>query len=146
MKTYQILLVVLCVFFSGRADAAPATGPAKDAPPAKSPARKPSVRAPDAVGPAIGANTATPVSRIKAMKDFKVELIYSVPGATHGSWVNLCNDDKGRIYASDQYGGLFRLTPPPAGQPLDPAKVEKVPANIRAVNGMAFAFGASTSA
>ncbi len=142
MKTYQILLVVLCVFFSGRADAAPATGPAKDAPPAKSPARKPSVRAPDAVGPAIGANTATPVSRIKAMKDFKVELIYSVPGATHGSWVNLCNDDKGRIYASDQYGGLFRLTPPPAGQPLDPAKVEKVPANIRAVNGMAFAFGA----
>jgi putative heme-binding domain-containing protein len=94
------------------------------------------------VGPAIKENIATPVARIKAAKDFSVELLYSVPGGDQGSWVNLCNDDKGRIYASDQYGGLFRFTPPPAGQPLDPAKVEKVPADIRAVNGMLFAFGA----
>lgn len=96
----------------------------------------------DAVGPAIGANTATPVSRIKVLKDFKVELVYSVPGGKHGSWVNLCYDGKGHIYASDQYGGLFRFRPPPAGQPLDPATVEPVPVKIRAVNGMVFAFGA----
>ena len=95
-----------------------------------------------AVGPVIKENVATPVARIKAAQDFRVELLYSVPGGDQGSWVNLCNDDKGRIYASDQYGGLFRFTPPPAGQPLDPAKVERVPANIRAVNGMLFAFGA----
>ncbi len=95
-----------------------------------------------AVGEAIGENTATPVSRIKTAKDFKVELLYSVPGAEQGSWVNLCSDDKGRIYASDQYGGLYRFTPPPAGQALDPTKIEKVPAEIRAVNGMLFAFGA----
>ena len=95
-----------------------------------------------AVGPAIKENIATPVARIKAAKDFQVELLYSVPGGDQGSWVNLCNDDKGRIYASDQYGGLFRFTPPPAGQPLDPASVEKVPADVRAVNGMLFAFGA----
>ena len=43
---------------------------------------------------------------------------------------------------SDQYGGLFRFQPPPPGQPLDAAKVEKVPAKIRAVNGMLWAFGA----
>jgi hypothetical protein len=97
---------------------------------------------PDAVGPAIGENKATPVSRFKVAPGFKVELIYSVPGATQGSWVNLCVDPKGRIYASDQYGGLYRFPIPPAGQPLDPAKVEKVPVDIRAVNGMAWAFDA----
>ena len=63
-------------------------------------------------------------------------------GGEQGSWVNLCVDDKGRIIASDQYGGLFRFAPPPAGQPLDPATIEKVPAEIRAVNGMLWAFGA----
>jgi hypothetical protein len=94
------------------------------------------------VGPAIGANVATPVSNIKTLKDFKVELLYSVPGGEQGSWVNLCTDDKGRIYASDQYGSLYRFNPPAPGQPLQAAYVQKVPAEIRAVNGMLFAFGA----
>ncbi|HEY1110934.1 MAG TPA: hypothetical protein VGE76_19930, partial [Opitutaceae bacterium] len=94
------------------------------------------------VGPRIGENKATPVSRIKVPEGFKVELIYSVPGGPQGSWVNLCVDAKGRILASDQYGGLYRFTPPPPGQELSETKVEKVPADIRAINGMAFAFGA----
>ncbi|MBP7140527.1 MAG: c-type cytochrome [Opitutaceae bacterium] len=94
------------------------------------------------VGPAINENKATPVSRIKAAKDFQVELIYSVPGEQQGSWVNLCVDPKGRIYASDQYGGLYRFTPPPPGQALDSTQIERVPADIRAVNGMVWAFGA----
>lgn len=97
---------------------------------------------PASVGPAIGENKATPISRIKVAKDFKVELLYSVPGGDQGSWVNLCADDKGRIYASDQYGGLYRFAPPAAGQPLDPKDVQKLPVEIRAINGMAFAFGA----
>lgn len=97
---------------------------------------------PITVGPAIGENKATPVERIKAAKDFKVELLYSVPGVEEGSWVNLCADDKGRIYASDQFGGLYRFMPPAAGEPLKPANVEKVPVDIRAVNGMVFAFDA----
>ena len=91
---------------------------------------------------ASGENSATPISRIKVAKDFKVEVLYSVPGPEQGSWVNLCTDEKGRIYASDQYGGLYRFAPPAAGQPLDPKSVQKVPAEIRAVNGMLFAFGA----
>lgn len=95
-----------------------------------------------AVGPAIGENKATPISRIKVAKDFKVELLYSVPGVEQGSWVNLCEDDKGRIYASDQYGGLYRFQTPAPGKALDPKDVVKLPLNIRAVNGMAFAFGA----
>ena len=56
--------------------------------------------------------TATPVSLIKAKKDFKVELLYSVPPKTQGSWVSMCVDPKGRLIASDQDGKLYRVTPP----------------------------------
>ena len=117
-----------------KAEAKPAAPAAEAKPKAKG--AKPNT------GAAIGENTATPVGRIKAAKDFKVELLYSVPGGEQGSWVNLCADDKGRIYASDQYGGLYRFPAPAAGQPLDPASVQKVPVEMRAVNGMLFAFGA----
>lgn len=124
---------------------APAQEPIKKAPKARADgAAKVEAKAkrPDAVGPAIGENKATPLSRIKAAKDFKVELLYSVPGGDQGSWVNLCSDDKGRIYASDQYGGLYRFNPPAPGQMLKPEEVQKLSLDIRAVNGMVFAFGA----
>ena len=94
------------------------------------------------VGPVVNENKATPIDRIKVPKDFRVELLYSVPGDEEGSWVNLCLDDKGRILASDQYGGLFRFAAPPPGQALDPKNVEKLAVEIRAVNGMVWAFGA----
>jgi hypothetical protein len=95
---------------------------------------------PPATGLAIGENKATPVEKIKAMKGFQVELLYSVPAAQQGSWVNLCLDNKGRFIVSDQYGGLYRFPPPPPGKPLDPATIEKVPAEIRAANGLLWAF------
>jgi putative heme-binding domain-containing protein len=129
----------------GKAQPPAAAVPAKGGAKAKGKAKgkgeaKP--KRPDAVGPAIGANVATPISNIKTLPDFKVELLYSVPGGDQGSWVNLCSDDKGRLYASDQYGGLFRFKAPAAGQVLKPEDLQKVPAEIRAVNGMLFAFGA----
>jgi putative heme-binding domain-containing protein len=65
-----------------------------------------------------------------------------VPGLEQGSWANLCSDEKGRIYASDQYGSLYRFNPPAPGQTLKKEDVHKVPAEIRAINGMLFAFGA----
>ncbi|HMJ89658.1 MAG TPA: hypothetical protein VK530_07560, partial [Candidatus Acidoferrum sp.] len=94
------------------------------------------------VNRAVGENKATPPGRIKAAPGFQVELLYSVPGESQGSWVNLCTDPKGRIIASDQHGGLYRFQPPAPGQPLDPAKIEKMPAQIRAANGLLWAFGA----
>ncbi|MGE0757110.1 MAG: sorbosone dehydrogenase family protein, partial [Pirellulaceae bacterium] len=97
---------------------------------------------PATVGPAVRENKATPIDRIKVPAGFQVELVYSVPGSDQGSWVNLCVDPRGRIIASDQYGGLYRFTPPAPGQTLTAAQVEKLPLDIRAVNGMAFAFGA----
>ncbi len=95
----------------------------------------------DAVTEKLG-NKATPVKRIKAAKGFKVELLYSVPADTQGSWVNLCTDDKGRLLVSDQFGGLYRITPPASGETLTAADVQPVPANIRAANGMVWAFDA----
>ena len=130
MKHLPRLLLAVCLA------SAPAFLPAADA------AKKKNADRPVAVGPAIGENKATPVSRIKAKPGFAVELIYSVPGQEQGSWVNLCADDRGRIYASDQYGGLYRFTPPPPGQTVARSAVERMPADIRAINGMAFAFGA----
>jgi putative heme-binding domain-containing protein len=120
------------------------TAQKKQAPKKQTSKKKPPKRKPrqTTVGPAIGGNKATPINRIKAAKGFHVELLYSVPGVEQGSWVNLCTDDKGRLLVSDQFGGMYRITPPPAGKPVSPAAVEKVPANIRAVNGMVWAFGA----
>lgn len=127
----------------GKAKAAPkAAAPGKAKANAKAKAKAPGPPRQAGVGPAIGENIATPVSRITAPEGFEVELLYSVPGTEQGSWVALCADDKGRIYASDQYGGLYRFPAPAPGQPLDPKAVEKVPAEIRAVNGMHFADGA----
>ncbi len=97
---------------------------------------------PTAVGPAINENKATPLDRIKVKEGFRVELLYSVPGGEQGSWVNLCLDHKGRMLASDQYGGLYRFEAPAVGQTLEPAKVKKMELDIRAVNGMVWAFGA----
>ena len=58
---------------------------------------------------------ASPAARIKAPKGFQVDLIYSVPQATQGSWVNMTVDPKGRLIVSDQYGKLYRVTLPPIG-------------------------------
>jgi len=83
--------------------------------------------------------TATPPEHIKAAKDFRVELLYTVPQSTQGSWVNLCVDPKGRLIASDQYGPLFRITPPPVGQSGD-VKVEQIPVPIGEAQGLVWAF------
>ena len=88
------------------------------------------------------ANSATPVRNIKVAEGFRVELMYSVPKPVQGSWVNLCTDDRGRIIVSDQFGGLYRFKPPAPGKVLQAKDIEKVPAKIRAANGLLWAFGA----
>src|SRR5688572_15698949 len=70
--------------------------------------------------------TATPVELIKVKKDFKVELLYSVPRDTQGSWVSMTVDDQGRLIASDQGGrGIYRITPPPIGGKSEDTRVER---------------------
>lgn len=84
---------------------------------------------------------ATPPETMKVAKGFQVELLYSVPKPNEGSWVNLCHDPKGRLIVSDQYGALYRITPPPIGQKAD-IKPEKIPAQIGMAQGLLWAFDA----
>src|SRR5205814_4574232 len=86
--------------------------------------------------------TATPVGKLIVAKGFKVELLYSVPKDREGSWVSMCTDPKGRLIVSDQYGGLFRVTPPKIGGKPDETKVEKLPIDLGEAQGLLWAFDA----
>jgi putative heme-binding domain-containing protein len=54
-------------------------------------------------------------AELRVAEGFKVELVYQVPRDTEGSWIALTVDDRGRLIASDQYGGLYRVTPSAVG-------------------------------
>ncbi len=84
---------------------------------------------------------ATPVDRLHVKDGFQVELLYSVPKEDQGSWVAMCADDKGRLIVSDQYGSLYRMTPPKPGEQLSPGDVEKIDVEIGSAQGLLYAFG-----
>lgn len=85
------------------------------------------------------AQDVTPTSEIKTLPGFRVELIHAVDRKSEGSWVALTVDPRGRILAADQYGGLFRVTPPPVGR-SEAAQVEKLKADISGAHGLLHAF------
>lgn len=103
--------------------------------------KKKRVPPPIPAGAKVVKPTATPVELIKPIKGFKVELLYSVPKETQGSWVNMCVDDKGRLITSDQYGRLYRVTPPPLAGNAEATKVEMIPADIGEAQGLLWAHG-----
>jgi putative heme-binding domain-containing protein len=84
--------------------------------------------------------TATDAKSLTIKKDFKAELLYSVPKEVEGSWVNLCVDPKGRLIVSDQYGALYRITPPPLGGKAEDTKVEKLDLPLGGAHGLLWAF------
>ena len=84
--------------------------------------------------------SSNPAARIKAPKGFQVELIYSVPKETQGSWVNMAVDPKGRLIVSDQYGKLYRVTPPPIGGTAEAVQVEPIDVAIGEAHGLLWAF------
>ncbi len=73
---------------------------------------------------------------------YQVELLFTVPKETMGSWVNLVCDPQGRLIASDQQDkGLYRITPPAIGS-SEETKVEKLDVPMTGVQGFLFAHGA----
>ncbi len=64
-------------------------------------------------------------TQIQVPPGFKAERIYTVPKDQEGSWVGLTEDPKGRLIASDQYGGIYRITVPAIGSE-DETKVESL--------------------
>lgn len=87
------------------------------------------------------AQKAVPARNVQIRAGFTVERVYQVKGATEGSWVAICFDDKGRIYASSEGNqGLFRLTPP-AIRTAEEGKVELVSDKWGRCQGMAWING-----
>ena len=82
---------------------------------------------------------ATPVNALKVAPGFKAELLYTVPKAQQGSWVSMCSDPKGRLIVSDQYGKLYRITPPPVGTTAEP-RIEAMDLKIGGAHGLLYAF------
>lgn len=72
---------------------------------------------------------------------FRAELLYSVPRARHGSWISLARDDRGRLFASDEAGYLFRVTPPPLGTSAG-TRVERIDLDLGEAQGLLYAFDA----
>ena len=85
------------------------------------------------------AQGATPVEKVRLKDGFNIELIYNVPGDAQGSWVSLTADNQGRLIASDQYGKLYRITPPTAGS-SELAKVELLDVDMGMCQGLLCAF------
>lgn len=83
-------------------------------------------------GPPPAGPAATAPESITALPGFKVELLYSVPKETEGSWVNLTFDPRGRLIVSDQYGKLYRIT-------IDGMKIEPIELMGKA-HGLLYAF------
>ncbi len=78
----------------------------------------------------------TPGQSVTAIDGFKVELLYSVPREQQGSWVSMTPDPQGRLITSDQYGGLYRITP---GADAETTKVEKLSVPIGEAHGLLYA-------
>ena len=71
-------------------------------------------------------NAAPSPEQIRLPDGFKIELLYSVPRDDQGSWVAMCQDDKGRLIVSDQHGGIYRFPIPKLGEKVDPASIQQI--------------------
>ncbi|MBI3417154.1 MAG: DUF1080 domain-containing protein, partial [Verrucomicrobia bacterium] len=77
-------------------------------------------------------------ANIKVAKDFKIEMLYTVPKETQGSWVTMCLDPKGRLIVCDQNGSLHRVTLPQASG--EAVKTEKINLDVGGAHGLLYAF------
>lgn len=89
--------------------------------------------------PAAHAAEPLAVANLKVHPDFKADLLYVVPKEKEGSWVAMCVDPKGRLLVSDQYGKLYRLTPPPLSS-VEAPKIEAINLEIGSAQGLLYAF------
>ncbi|MEK6781294.1 MAG: c-type cytochrome [Bacteroidota bacterium] len=65
------------------------------------------------------------IDKLKLPAGFKAEHLYSPADNDQGSWVAMTFDNKSRMITADQYGALYRLELPVAGDTTKP-KVEKL--------------------
>lgn len=94
--------------------------------------------------PALPANPPK-TDNLKLPSGFVAEHLYSPSESKEGSWVSMCFDDKGRMLASDQYGGIYRLEIPAIGSKDLTPKIEKIKLEndtltFGAAHGLLYAF------
>jgi putative heme-binding domain-containing protein len=77
-------------------------------------------------------------ANIRVADGFKIEMLYTVPKETEGSWVAMCVDPKGRLIVSDQNGALHRVTLPRASG--EAVKTEKIELETGFAHGLLWAF------
>ncbi|MHC4107007.1 MAG: c-type cytochrome [Planctomycetota bacterium] len=76
-----------------------------------------------------------PDRALQTLPGFAVELVYRVP-QSQGSWVCLTVDGKGRLIASAQEGGLYRIAPPAIGADPSATTVEAIDSAVGAAQGL----------
>lgn len=82
---------------------------------------------------------ATSIDHMVVKEGFQVDLLYSVPKDEEGSWVSMCTDPQGRLIVCDQYGGLFRVTPPGINGATE-IEIEPIKVDIGEAQGLLWAF------
>jgi putative heme-binding domain-containing protein len=80
-----------------------------------------------------------PADEFTVPPGFQVEELYRPPLAQQGSWVSLCLDPQGNFFASDQYGYIYHITPPPLGQ-TEGTAVRRIPLNAGKAQGLLWAY------
>ncbi|GAA4435710.1 c-type cytochrome [Bremerella cremea] len=83
--------------------------------------------------------TATDPSHFKVADGFQVELLYSVPKDKEGSWVSMCVGPDGNLIVCDQYGKLYNVAVPDAGQKGE-VTVTPIDVQIGGAQGLVWAF------
>ncbi len=77
-------------------------------------------------------------ANIRLPKDFRIELLYTVPKEKEGSWVAMCVDPQGRLIVADQHGSLHRVWLPKA--PGETVKTEPIKLDIGGAHGLLYAY------
>lgn len=66
------------------------------------------------------------VEKLKLPPGFHADHLFGPSENGDGSWVSMTFDGKGRLIASDQYGGLYRLQIPAIGDTVNKTKIERL--------------------
>ncbi|WP_242094146.1 c-type cytochrome [Aestuariivivens sediminicola] len=67
---------------------------------------------------------------------FNIETLYRPGAHEQGSWVSLTKDEEGRLYASDQYGTIYRVSLPDREQHQDSVQVKRLAIQIGMAQGL----------
>jgi len=87
-----------------------------------------------------GPQRAAPATELRLAEGLTAERLLMVP-RTMGSWVAMCADDRGRLYASDQGRGLYRITVEEDARDGLLTRIERVDVDMGGCQGLCWHLG-----